>query len=71
MGSQDFPMAKRRSSRILTFLDAVTIQMLIIQGEMQHAIAAMYGVNQGRISEINTGKRHCGSHAEALRRLSH
>ncbi len=27
------------------------------QGDYQHDIAADYGVNQGRISEINTGKR--------------
>ncbi|SOC16868.1 hypothetical protein SAMN05877809_10913 [Rhodobacter sp. JA431] len=62
-------MAKRRTTRILTFADAVNIQTLIIQGEMQHSIAALYGVNQGRISEINTEKRHRGSRVEALRRL--
>ncbi len=27
------------------------------RGEYQHDIAADYGINQGRISEINTGKR--------------
>lgn len=27
------------------------------RGDYQHDIAADYGVNQGRISEINTGKR--------------
>ncbi len=26
-------------------------------GEYQHHIAADYGLNQGRVSEINTGKR--------------
>ncbi len=26
-------------------------------GELQHDIAADLGINQGRISEINTGKR--------------
>jgi predicted XRE-type DNA-binding protein len=26
-------------------------------GEMQHDIAAELGINQGRVSEVNTGKR--------------
>jgi predicted XRE-type DNA-binding protein len=26
-------------------------------GEMQHDIAADLGINQGRVSEVNTGKR--------------
>lgn len=31
------------------------------EGEFQHDIAADLGINQGRISEINTGKRGSGS----------
>ncbi|MCH2497362.1 MAG: hypothetical protein MK104_10145 [Erythrobacter sp.] len=34
-------------------------------GEMQHDIAADFGINQGRISEVNTGKR--GGHITGLR----
>lgn len=33
-------------------------------GEKQHDIAADYGGNQGRVSEINTGKR--GNHITGL-----
>ena len=41
-------------------LDAATIQDVLRRlsaGEYQHDIAADLGVNQGRISEVNTGKR--------------
>jgi hypothetical protein len=34
-------------------------------GEFQHDIAADLGLNQGRISEVNTGKR--GTHITGLR----
>ena len=34
-------------------------------GEMQQDIAADFGINQGRISEVNTGKR--GGHITGLR----
>ncbi|VVT16368.1 conserved hypothetical protein [Sphingomonas sp. EC-HK361] len=33
-------------------------------GDFQHDIAADYGVNAGRVSEINTGKR--GNHVTGL-----
>lgn len=33
-------------------------------GEHQHDIAAVHGLNQGRVSEINTGKR--GGHITGL-----
>lgn len=49
----------------LTFNDAVRIWLLLWQGWKQHDIAALYGVNQGRISEIHTGKRFPGSEAVA------
>ena len=35
------------------------------RGEYQHDIAADLGLNQGRVSEVNTGKR--GSHITGLR----
>jgi hypothetical protein len=33
------------------------IKRRLISGELQHEIAADYRINQGRISEINTGQR--------------
>lgn len=33
------------------------IRRRLASGEFQHDIAADLGINQGRISEINTGKR--------------
>jgi len=32
------------------------IKLRLAKGEFQHDIAALHGLNQGRISEINTGK---------------
>lgn len=34
-------------------------------GQFQHDIAADLGINQGRVSEVNTGKR--GAHITGLR----
>lgn len=53
----------------LTFEDAVRIWYLLWQGWKQHEIAALYHVNQGRISEIHTGKKFLGSEEEAKRRF--
>ena len=53
-------MTPRPARRIRAKLDAKTVsevQMRLAAGEMQHDIAADLGINQGRISEINTGKR--------------
>jgi hypothetical protein len=33
------------------------IRARLALGEMQHDIAADLGINQGRVSEVNTGKR--------------
>jgi hypothetical protein len=33
------------------------IQRRLALGDMQHDIAADLGINQGRVSEVNTGKR--------------
>lgn len=41
----------------LTAQDIADIKARLRQGEYQHHIAADYGLNQGRVSEINTGKR--------------
>jgi hypothetical protein len=37
--------------------EVLDIRQRIANGEKQHDIAAVYGTNQGRISEINTGQR--------------
>lgn len=45
------------SAKHLTAQDIADIKARLRQGEYQHHIAADYGLNQGRISEINTEKR--------------
>lgn len=37
--------------------DIGEIKARLRRGELQHRIAALYDLNAGRISEINTGKR--------------
>lgn len=49
----------------LTYTDAITVWLMRWAGSYQHDIAAHFGVNQGRISEILTGKRWPGSEASA------
>ena len=41
----------------LTPAQVVIIKARLANGEYQHRIAADFGLNQGRISEIATGKR--------------
>lgn len=43
------------SVHALTADDVANIKARLKAGEYQHHIAADYGINQGRISEINTG----------------
>ena len=50
-------MARRRVSPRLTLEDAIEIWRRSWLGEFQHDIAAAFRVNQGRVSEILTGKR--------------
>lgn len=57
-------------SRRLTFEDAIEIWLLIFQGWIVSRIAARFDVNQGRISEIRTGKHHPGSREAAVERLT-
>lgn len=49
------------TAKHLTAQDIADIKVRLKQGEYQHHIAADYSLNQGRISEINTGKRRGGS----------
>ncbi len=52
------------TAKHLTARDIADIKARLRGGEYQHHIAADYGLNQGRISEINTGKRHSVPAAE-------
>jgi hypothetical protein len=44
-------------SRKLTLDDAIAIWRRRGRGEAQHVLAADFGVNQGRIAEVLSGKR--------------
>lgn len=50
------PFIRGRKSPRLTGEMAARIKALLRQGVCQHDIAAHLGVNQGRVSEVNTGK---------------
>ncbi|MDP1625588.1 MAG: hypothetical protein Q8L94_00545 [Parvibaculum sp.] len=53
-------MAKQRSPR-LTREMAATIKWLVAkEGLLQHQAAARFGINQGRVSEVMSGKRFPG-----------
>lgn len=47
----------RRSRAKLTTEIIAKIRERLALGHYQHDIAADFGINQGRISEVNTGKR--------------
>jgi predicted XRE-type DNA-binding protein len=50
---------KRTPSPQVTFKMACEIKYLkIMRGLYNHQIAALFGINQGRVSEVMTGKRH-------------
>ncbi|WP_375566403.1 hypothetical protein [Oceaniradius stylonematis] len=55
-----------RGSYTLTFEDAVRVHHMIWDGVLQSRIAALFDVNSGRISEVNTGKLHPGSRDVAM-----
>lgn len=48
---------KRRSPSVSPEMAAI-IKTLLRRGLFHHEIAALFGINQGRVSEIRTGKRH-------------
>jgi hypothetical protein len=54
----------------LTFDDAVDIWLRHWAGEYQHAIAAGYGVNPGRVNEVLKGHKHPGSEGVARTKRS-
>lgn len=50
-------MSSREDRVPLTAEDAGIVKGMVDRGDVQSDIAAFFGVNGGRISEINTGKR--------------
>jgi len=59
-------MRRQVISRHLTLNDAVVIWQRRLAGEAQHKIAAVFDVNQGRVSEILAGKRFPAARRLAL-----
>ncbi|SUA99165.1 Uncharacterised protein [Pannonibacter phragmitetus] len=51
------PPPRRRRSSTVTPEKAAIIKALLKTGMYQHEIAALLEMNQGRVSEINTGKK--------------
>jgi len=49
----------------LTYADAITVWLMRWAGTYQHDIAAHFGVNQGRISEVLNGQLWPGSETAA------
>jgi hypothetical protein len=48
----------KNRKRVLLDDEAIwEIRRRLAAGELQHDIAADLGINQGRVSEVNTGKR--------------
>lgn len=45
------------SRRSLTEEDAALIKGMLLRGDRHHDIAALFGVNQGRVAEIKDGSR--------------
>ncbi len=48
---------KRPTRREPNFDESIQIHKLLEQGFYQHEIASMFGYNQGRISDVKTGKK--------------
>ncbi|MFU0506692.1 sigma factor-like helix-turn-helix DNA-binding protein [Pseudaminobacter sp. NGMCC 1.201702] len=56
----ELPYPRRQRSPEVSEEMAAIIKALLAHGMTQHDIAARFGINQGRVSEINKGKRHPG-----------
>lgn len=59
----------RPSGLNITEEDAALIRGMIARGDRHHDIAAFFGLNQGRIAEINDGTRFPGVAAAAKNEL--
>jgi len=53
----NFDPKKERHRAPMCELTYAEIRARLASGEMQHDIAADLGINQGRVSEVKTGKR--------------
>ena len=53
----------------LTDQEIAVVKGMILRGDRQHDIAAYFGINQGRIGEINSGQRGVGVAAAAPNKL--
>jgi hypothetical protein len=53
----NFDPQKERKRAPMNELTYAEIRARLALGELQHDIAADLGINQGRVSEVNTGKR--------------
>lgn len=54
------PFPRKRKSPTVTPVMASRIKAMLETGMCQHDIAARFGINQGRVSEINTGMKFPG-----------
>jgi hypothetical protein len=45
----------------LTREDATDVWVRYMRGEFQHSIAAVYGVNQGRVNDVLKERSHIGT----------
>lgn len=54
--SKNPPFSPGRKSQPVTDEIAAKIKFYLAKGLNQHDIAAMFGINQGRVSEIHTGQ---------------
>ncbi len=59
----DYKSGRRKRARLTDDIIRI-IWRRLRKGEYQHDIAADLGLNQGRVSEVNTGKR--GGHITGL-----
>jgi len=53
-------MTRKRSPRITAEMAAHIRYLVAVRRLYQHQAAAVFGINQGRVSEVMRGKRHPG-----------
>lgn len=59
-----------RLTQGLSFDDAVAVWLHRWNGKLQHEIAALFGVNQGRVNEVLKERKHVGSQSVAASKRS-
>lgn len=60
-----YPRPEKRKRAKLNDQTIYEIRRRLRQGQYQHDIAADLGINQGRVSEVKTGKRRPANDNEA------